>query len=157
MALLVQLVGEVLAGVVAVVLLVGAVLVVRLRSLTRRAGTFDCALRAVQEHGGGGAAAGPWSLGVARTGSDGVRWWRSRSLSPRPRWSAPRALVEVERLGDGASDATSGGSQDDPDPVVLVRCRSGGRAVDLAMNDDAYTGFAAWLESLPPRDRGAVA
>lgn len=158
MVLLVQLVGEVLAGVVAAVLLVGVVLVVRLRSLTRRAGTFDCALRAVEEHGGGGAAEGPWSLGVARTGSDGVRWWRSRSLSPRPRWSAPRDLVEVERLGDGAgADATSGGSQDDLGPVILLRCRSGGRAVDLAMNDDAYTGFAAWLESLPPRDRGAVA
>ena len=154
MALLVQLVGEVLAGVVAAVLLVGAALVVRLRSLTRRAGTFDCALRAVDERAeadGAAGAEGPWSLGVARTGSDGVRWWRSRSLSPRPRWSAPRALVEVERLGDGAP-----GSEDET-AVVLVRCRSGGRAVDLAMNDDAYTGFAAWLESLPPRDRGAVA
>ena len=159
MALLVQLVGEALAGVVAAVLLVGAVLVVRLRSLTRRAGTFDCALRAVEEHGGG-AAEGPWSLGVARTGSDGVRWWRSRSLSPRPRWSAPRALVEVERLGDGATTGGSSGaagSVGEPGPVILLRCRSGGRAVDLAMNDDAYTGFAAWLESLPPRDRGAVA
>ena len=150
MALLVQLLGEVLAGVVLVVLVAGLLLVVRLRSLTRRRGTFDCALRAVDERGAG--TEGPWSLGVARTGSDGVRWWRSRSLSPRPRWSAPRALVEVERIGE--SEATSA---DGAGVVVLVRCRSGGRAVDLAMNDDAYTGFAAWLESLPPRDRGAVA
>lgn len=146
MASLVQVAGEVLAGVVALVLLAGALLVVRLRSLTRRRGTFDCALRVVTPHDDGA-----WSLGVARTGSEGVRWWRSRSLSLRPRWSAPRALVEVERLGAGG-----GGSVRDARTVVLVRCRTGATAVDLAMNDDAYTGFAAWLESLPPCDRGAV-
>lgn len=154
MAYLVQVTGEVLAGAVALVLLAGTLLVVRLRSLTRRRGTFDCALRTVVGRGttltetvlGPDAA---WSLGVARTGPDGVRWWRSRSLSLRPYWRAPRASVEVERLGDGAGAAGSS--------VVVVRCSSHGSVVDLAMNDDAYTGFAAWLESLPPRDRGAVA
>lgn len=151
MALLVQVVGEVLAGAVALVLLAGMLLVVRLRSLTRRRGTFDCALRTVTSHDDA-APEGPWSLGVARTGSEGVRWWRSRSLSLRPRWSAARALVEAERLSDddGAFVERAGG-------VVLVRCRTSGGAVDLAMNDDAYTGFAAWLESQPPRDRGTVA
>lgn len=142
MAPLVQVVGEVLAGAVALVLLAGTLLVVRLRSLTRRRGTFDCALRTVTPDDDG-----PWSLGVARTGSEGVRWWRSRSLSPRPRWSAARALVEVERLSDDGDGSRA---------VVLVRCRTSSGSVDLAMNDDAYTGFAAWLESLPPRDRGAV-
>ena len=132
-----------LAGAVVLIALLVLVLVLRLRSLTRRRGTFDCALR---QEGPGGPP--PWGLGVARTGSETVRWWRSRSLSLAPGWSARRSAVTVESRQPVVLDGGGSG--------MVVRVRSGTAVVELLMGDDAYTGFAAWLESAPPRDRGAA-
>ncbi len=133
-------VGEVAAGLVVVVVLSALLLVLRLRSLTRRRGTFDCALRS-------GATEGEaWSFGVARTGSETVRWWRSRSFAPGPRWSARRSVIDVVSRQPVSIEGGGGG--------VVVTVSAGSQTVELLMDDDAYTGFAAWLESAAPRDRG---
>ncbi len=133
--------GQVIASVVVVIALTALVLVLRLRSLTRRRGTFDCALRC-----GDGGAHAHWAFGVARTGSETVRWWRSRSLSPAPGWSARRSAITVETRQPVSIEGGGGG--------IVVRLRAGSQEVELLMDDDAYTGFAAWLESAPPRDAG---
>ncbi len=136
--------------------------VIRVVALVRYGG-FDCSWRRVARTPDGGAAdavdgaPSPWALGVAHVGSDALAWWRVFSLSPRPRSTWRRAALEVlERRS--------------PEPGVArvlfrggmgVRCapRSDGafeQPFELAMSPDAYTGFASWLESSPPRDRGGV-
>ena len=34
--------------------------------------------------------------------------------------------------------------------AMIVECRHDGVEIELAMSNDAYTGFASWLESAPP-------
>ena len=34
--------------------------------------------------------------------------------------------------------------------IVVLECRASGRAVELALDRAAVTGFLAWLESRPP-------
>ncbi len=136
-------VAEVIAGAVVLVAVTALLLVLRLRSLTRHRGTFDCALRR-----DGADQGGSWAFGVARTGTETLRWWRSRSFSPGPTWHARRCSLSVESRQPVTIEGEGTG--------MVVRLRSGTQTVELLMEDDAYTGFAAWLESAPPRDRGAI-
>lgn len=147
-----------LAGLVAVAVLL---FVVRVVALVRHGGAFDCSWRRV-DAASSGAAEGPdaasrWALGVAHVGSDALEWWRVFSLSPRPRSTWHRSALEVlERRSPHPGEAPvlfSG--------AMVVRCaqREDGthhQPFELAMSPDAYTGFASWLESSPPRDRGGV-
>ena len=143
------------------------VFVVRAVLLVRHGGAFDCSWRCVTGSSGvrsgagelGGSAPSRWALGVAHVGSDALEWWRVFSLSPRPRSTWHRTGLEVlERRSPDAGEA----------PVLftgamVVRCaqrgdgaQAPGQDFELAMSPDAYTGFASWLESSPPRDRGGV-
>jgi Protein of unknown function (DUF2550) len=87
-----------------------------------------------------------WTLGTARYAEDMLEWYRVFSFSPRPRWVFPRRELEVRgrRVPDGpeALALLSG--------AVVLECSWGERWVELAMADDALTGFLAWLESAPP-------
>lgn len=138
--------------VVIVVLVATALLlfgvVVRRRFLTRSVGAFDCSLRI-----GGGRAGKGWRLGVARYEANRIDWYRVFSVSPRPGTSLVRAELDVQDRRAPTSQesfAILAGS-------IIARCRYRGEQVELAMTEQAYTGFAAWLEAAPPGQNVNVA
>ena len=138
--------------VVVVVLVVTALLlfsvVSRRRFLTREVGAFDCSLRL-----GVNAATKGWRLGVARYESDRIDWYRVFSVSPRAAESLVRAELDVQerrRPAGPETFAVLAGS-------IIARCRYRGDLVELAMTEQAYTGFAAWLEAAPPGQNVNVA
>jgi hypothetical protein len=137
--------------VVALAVLVSAVLggvVARRRWLRRGIGTFDCSFRTtLSAHGKG------WQLGVARYEDDRIEWFRVFAFSPRSQATLARSdlMVQDRRYPTGPEvfSVMSG--------VVIVRCRRGTGFVELAMSEQAYTGFASWLEAAPPGQNVSVA
>ncbi|MGW0657521.1 DUF2550 domain-containing protein [Streptodolium elevatio] len=94
-----------------------------------------------------------WVFGIARYNGDRIEWFRVFSYSPRPRRVLERHdIVVIERrLPVGQEElALLAGS------VVLV-CSHNGVLLELAMSEDALTGFLAWLEAAPPGQRVNVA
>ena len=143
----------------AVVLLVLAGLFafgVRRRLIQRSGGTFDCNLRwevsqqEAEEPSGKG-----WAYGIARYNGDRIEWFRVFSYAPRPRRHLVRGAIDVlERrspLGEEEQALLS-------DAIVLA-CAVGPERtrVELALSEDALTGFLAWLEAAPPGQRVNVA
>ncbi len=125
-----------------------AVVVARRRFLARSSGTFDCSLRTRLDRKGKG-----WTLGLARYEVDRIEWFRVFDLSPLPRRVLHRAdlAVQQRRYPSGPEAFTvMAGS-------VVVRCASESGPIELAMSDQAYTGFASWLESAPPGQNVSVA
>jgi hypothetical protein len=163
----------ILALVVVAALIVAALLglgafAVRRRLIQRGGGTFDCSLRlrmpapadpdADPEADPGTApdptAAGKgWVFGVARYNADTLEWFRVFSYSPRPRRVLARPQVEVvgRRTPEGQEELAllSG--------AVVLSCTHAGEPLELAMSEDALTGFLAWLEAAPPGQRVNVA
>jgi len=138
-------------GPLAVALLVLVVLVVgvlsvslRRRVLTRRLGGFDCSARRDD---------GRWVLGVAGFRGDCMAWYRVFRPDVRAGRTWHRREVEVvaRRPPSGAEAFAVL-----PDAVV-VECRHRGEHLELAMDGEAYTAFASWLESSPPGYRSDVA
>ncbi|WP_436773158.1 DUF2550 domain-containing protein [Yinghuangia sp. YIM S09857] len=94
-----------------------------------------------------------WVFGIARYSGDRIEWFRVFSYAPRPRRVLERHdIVVIERrLPVGQEElALLAGS------VVLV-CSHNGVLLELAMSEDALTGFLAWLEAAPPGQRVNVA
>jgi hypothetical protein len=139
---------EVVVAVLAVTALCLLAVVSRRRFLTRGVGAFDCSLRFGATSRGMG-----WRLGVARYEADRIDWYRMFSFSPRAGTSLVRAdlLVQERRRPAGPeSFAILAGA-------LIVRCRYRDEVVELAMSEQAYTGFAAWLEAAPPGQNVNVA
>jgi hypothetical protein len=137
----------VVAVLAATALLLGGV-VSRRRFLTRGVGAFDCSLRL-----GGGSTAKGWRLGVARYEPDRIDWFRVFSASLRPAESLVRSELDVQdrrRPSGQETFAVLAGA-------IIARCRYRDELVELAMTEQAYTGFAAWLESAPPGQNVNVA
>ena len=127
----------VVAGIVLLLLLTASAFVVRKLTISRRGAWFDCSLRRPD---------GRWTLGIARYRNDRVDWFRAFSFSLRPLCTWLRDdLAVVGRRPTQGSEVTAVLPHS-----VVVRCRHGDDEVDLAMSDDAYTGFASWIESAPP-------
>lgn len=130
-----------IAGACAVLLLAVLVAVIlRRRRLTSRLGTFDCSVRQAR------GAHRRWALGVARYETDRLDWYRTFSLSPRPSCTFARRALDVTlfRQAEGMElVAVQPGA-------MIVECRHDGVEIELAMSNDAYTGFASWMESAPP-------
>lgn len=130
-------------GLLVAVLVLAALGFSRLRALSGRPSSFESAVRA---HGVDGPSG--WQAGFAVYQVDGLVWWRSWSLRPRPhrRWSRERLAVI--------------GRTEIVDPHVpdlwLVRCTHDGETFDLTMSDGAYAGLSSWLESAPPNRRYPV-
>lgn len=132
----------------------------RRRLIQRSGGTFDCSLRwnvpAPSDDAGaaGGEPSGKgWIYGVARYSGDRVEWFRVFSYAPRPRRVLERASIEVlERRTPRGEEELALLS----DSIVLA-CRHRGIRLELAMSEDALTGFLAWLEAAPPGQRVNVA
>ncbi|MFF3540651.1 DUF2550 domain-containing protein [Streptomyces platensis] len=140
------------SGIVLVLVLLGLfVFGLRRRLIQRSGGTFDCSLRwNVPESETGGKG---WIYGVARYNGDRVEWFRVFSYAPRPRHLLERSAIEVlERRTPQGEEELALLS----DSLVLA-CRHRGTRLELAMSEDALTGFLAWLEAAPPGQRVNVA
>ncbi|WP_328469632.1 DUF2550 domain-containing protein [Streptomyces sp. NBC_00448] len=141
-------------GAVLVAALLGLFLFgLRRRLIQRPGGTFDCSLRPAPAGDAESAAGKGWVYGVARYSGDRVEWFRVFSYAIRPRQVLERPSIEVtgRREPQGSEELALLS-----DAVVLC-CVHRGVRLELAMSDDALTGFLAWLEAAPPGQRVNVA
>ncbi|MEU5976170.1 DUF2550 domain-containing protein [Streptomyces sp. NPDC047315] len=149
----------VLVGVLIVVALVGIGLFVfglRRRLIQRSGGTFDCSLRWNVPDDPVQPALPPgkgWVYGVARYSGDRIMWFRVFSYAPRPRRVLERSAIEVvgRRTPEGEEELAL------LSDAVVLGCLHQGVRLELAMSEDALTGFLAWLEAAPPGQRVNVA
>ncbi|MET7638479.1 DUF2550 domain-containing protein [Streptomyces sp. NPDC005438] len=143
-----------LCGAALLVLLVGLFAFgLRRRLIQRSGGTFDCSLRwDVPEEDGDPGGKG-WVYGVSRYTGDQVEWFRVFSYAPRPRRVLERGGIEVLRRREPRGEEELALLSD----AVILACSLGGTRVELAMSEDALTGFLAWLEAAPPGQRVNVA
>lgn len=126
----------------------------RRRLIQRSGGTFDCSLRRdVPEEETADPKGKGWSYGVARYNGDRIDWFRVFSYAPRPRRTLARDAIEVLERRDPRGEEELALLSD----AVVLACRHRGTRVELAMSEDALTGFLAWLEAAPPGQRVNVA
>ena len=134
------------AGWLLVVTLVVAIacatgIAVRRTLIERSGGSVECGLRR--------APGGRWRLGLAAYQPDELRWYPVFGLRLRPgEVFARHALSVVSRRRADPAEMTSVGSG-----AVVVECDTGDTAaprIELALSEDALTGFLAWLEAAPP-------
>lgn len=125
----------------------------RRRMIQRAGGTFDCSMRWTVPAPDAEATGKGWSYGVARYNGDHLEWFRVFSYAPRPKRVLERDAIEVvERRRPRGEEELALLS----DALVLT-CRHDGHRLELAMSEDALTGFLAWLEAAPPGQRVNVA
>ncbi len=130
------------AGLLALALVLVAVyLIVRRRLLARSGATFELSHRVRVTRPGRG-----WVLGLGRYRDDSLEWFRLFSLAVRPAstWRRSDLTVVHRRPVQGVEELEL------YDDAVVVECRYGGAAVELAMTEAALTGLLAWLEAAPP-------
>ncbi|MDG9716497.1 DUF2550 domain-containing protein [Streptomyces sp. DH24] len=139
-------------GIIVVLVMPLVLLGLRRRLIQRSGGTFDCSLRWGVPEEGDPSSKG-WAYGVARYNGDRVEWFRVFSYAPRPRRVLERSSIEVAGRRIPESDEELALLADH---VVLV-CLHRGTRLELAMSEDALTGFLAWLEAAPPGQRVNVA
>ncbi|MCX4819414.1 DUF2550 domain-containing protein [Streptomyces sp. NBC_01142] len=124
----------------------------RRRLIQRSGGTFDCSLRwnLPEEPDVSGKG---WVYGVARYSGDRIEWFRVFSYAPRPRRVLERSAIEVvaRRTPEGEEELAL------LSDAVVLGCVHRGTRLELAMSEDALTGFLAWLEAAPPGQRVNVA
>jgi Protein of unknown function (DUF2550) len=132
--------GWLLVVILAIALACATGIAVRRTLIERGGGSVDCALRRGTDlH---------WRLGVASYQGDQLCWFPIFGFRLRPREVfARRGLSVVSRRPADAAETTSIGAG-----AVVVECDTGHGAghVELALSDDALTGFLAWLEAAPP-------
>lgn len=133
-------------SVVCLLLILGVIaFFARLQSLRTRVGSFSCALR----RSGRPAI---WKIGIAHYGVDRLDWYRTASLSFRPKhtWSRNDLdLIEKVKITDSEGVRVREFS-------VLVLCQCGQKRFELAMGEGAYSGLRSWVESAPPGRFGRV-
>ncbi len=137
--------GWALLLVLAVAALVAIVLASRRILLGRSGGTVECGLRATP--------AAAWRLGLAAYQPDQLYWFSAFGLRLRPDEAFDRRSLTVlgRRPAVPAEVVTIGAG------TVVIECLTepkdtlpAPRTVELAMSEEALTGFLAWLESSPP-------
>ncbi|MEU3301823.1 MULTISPECIES: DUF2550 domain-containing protein [unclassified Streptomyces] len=141
------------SGLVVALVVIGLfVFGLRRRLIQRSGGTFDCSLRwnvpEESDHSGKG-----WVYGVARYSGDRVEWFRVFSYAPRPRRALERSSIEVlsRRTPEGEEELAL------LSDAIVLGCLHRETRLELAMSEDALTGFLAWLEAAPPGQRVNVA
>jgi len=143
------------AGFLALIVLAAAALAIRRFLLERGGGTIECGLRHP-------AGRGTWRLGVISYQRDELAWYDTLGVLLRPEQVFHRRQLSiVSRRASLPSEAATLGH----DQVVLEVCtrpswdrsdQDGGLAesaedhVELAMTEQAVTGFLSWLEASPP-------
>ena len=122
-----------------IIVLAAVGLAIRRILLERGGGTVECGLR---------RPTGTWRLGVAAYEADELRWYDTVGvlLSPEEVLARRTLSVASRREVYPAEAALLGRG------MVVVSCTVGEmpETVELAMTEDALTGFLAWLESAPP-------
>ena len=133
--------GWLLVIVLVIALAAATGIAVRRTLIERGGGSVECALRLAMDR--------RWRLGLAAYQPDELRWYPIFGLWLRPgEVFARRTLSVVSRRPADPVEITSLGPG-----AVVVECdfREGaGQRVELALSDDALTGFLAWLEAAPP-------
>lgn len=136
-----------LVGLVALLVLACFVYLFARRFLLSRAGgTFECSLRMRRKSGGAAGSLRGWTLGLGRYSGEDLQWFRMFSFSPRPRRVFNRSLEVVTRRSPHRAESFSlyAGHV-----VVSVRLEDG-QTLEMAMSQQALTGFLAWTEAAPP-------
>ena len=108
--------------------------------IERGGGTVECGLRRVGDR--------RWRLGLAAYQPGELRWYPVFGFRLRPgEVFARHTLTVVSRRSADPVEETSIGPG-----AVVVECDSGQAAarIELALSEDALTGFLAWLEAAPP-------
>jgi hypothetical protein len=136
------------AEVVGLLLLLGTValgyLAVRRVRLMRGGGVDLCLRRrrAVRDATEGRG----WHFGVGRYRGDELAWRRLTSFRPGPGVVIDRTDLQIlARRPPSIAE-----SYVIPAARVVLRCRSAGEEMELAMSPGVLTGFLAWLEASPP-------
>jgi hypothetical protein len=170
---------EILAVLCLLVLGAIGALFLRRIMIRRRGGTFDCSLRLTpalpgsaraaarigapaphSEAGGAEPLRGTgtpftaaavrdgrgWSYGIAQYGADHVDWYRIFSYAFRPAAVLTRRDLEVigRREPEGTEELALFPGW------AILDCRFGSGYAELALSEDALTGFLSWLEAAPP-------
>ncbi|MEU9185898.1 DUF2550 domain-containing protein [Streptomyces sp. NPDC048484] len=148
MVLALTLVGSVVALVALGLFVFG----LRRRVIQRSGGTFDCSLRWNVPEKGDTSGKG-WGYGIARYNGDRIEWFRVFSYALRPRRTLERSAIEVagRRAPEGEEELAL------LSDAFILTCVHRGTRLELAMSEDALTGFLAWLEAAPPGQRVNVA
>lgn len=132
---------EILALLLAAVMCALFGLAVRRRYLLRGNGSIDLCLRLRSGETGGG-----WAMGVGRYVGDELRWYRAFTFAARPaRALSRRSLRVIRRREPEGPEVWSLHAG-----AIVLECDLGGESVQIAMTEEAMTGFLSWLESLPP-------
>jgi len=130
--------------VLALTLLLMVGLLVRRRVLSRSGGTFDMSINRSAE-----ATPKGWTLGLAVYRHTQLEWYRTFSLSMRPRYRFPRGDVRIE----GRREAVGNEVYAIHDGHLIVGTENASGVRQFAMSVNALTGLLSWLESAPPGQR----
>lgn len=130
------------AAFLALIVLAAAALATRRFLLERGGGTVECGLRSP-------AGQGTWRLGVVSYQGDELSWYDTLGVLLRPEQVFHRRQLSiVSRRKSLPSEAGTLGSEN---VVIEIRAAAAGdQRVELAMTEQALTGFLAWLEASPP-------
>ena len=122
------------------VFVIVAALASRRYLLERGGGTVECGLRIPAQRGA-------WRLGVASYRGDELCWYGALDVRFRPEQVFHRrSLTVLSRRTSLSGEASVLG----PEHIVVELSTSGADNVELAMTEEALTGFLAWLEASPP-------
>jgi hypothetical protein len=134
-----------LAAALALVVLAAAVLASRRYLLERSGGTVECALRQP-------AGSGPWRLGVLSYAHDSLRWHGALGVLLRPEYEFHRRALSVvaRRPAEPSEAVTLGLDRIVVEVSVAPPDGTPEHTAELAMTEQALTGFLAWLEAAPP-------
>lgn len=130
-----------LALIVVVGLIVVIGLVLRRRWISRQGVAFDMSVNRGVE-----ASAKGWLLGTAVYRESEIDWYRTFSVSPRPKFRFPRGEVLIE----GRRDPVGAEIYALHDGHVVVSMEGRTPIRQLAMTPNSLTGLLSWLESSPP-------
>jgi Protein of unknown function (DUF2550) len=122
------------------VFVTAAALASRRYLLERGGGTVECGLRVPAQRGA-------WRLGVASYRGDELCWYGALDVRFRPEQVFHRRSLTVLSRRASLSGETSVLG---PEHIVVELSTSGADNVELAMTEEALTGFLAWLEASPP-------
>jgi hypothetical protein len=132
--------GWLLVVVLVIGLACATVIAVRRTLIERGGGSVACGLRRGRDR--------RWRLGLAAYQPGELRWYPVFGIGLRPgEVFARRGLSVVSRRRADPVEETSLGPG-----TVIVECDTGqdGARIELALGEDALTGFLAWLEAAPP-------